>query len=186
MKDEAIIELYWSRDERAINETDAKYGKYLYAVAFNIVGDRDDCEECLNDAYLGAWNTMPPKRPNVLKAYLCVIMRRTATDVYKSRTRKKRIPTQLTQSIDEIGELIPDQRDVEAQFDADELAAVINGFVRELPDRQKYIFMSRYYFARPISEISKTLLCSVSTVNKELAAIRSALRERLESEGFTV
>ena len=186
LSDENIVELYWARDERAIDETDAKYGRYLYAVAFNIVGDKSDCDECLNDTYLGAWNSMPPERPRALKAYLTVIMRRTATDVYKSGTRKKRVPVSITSSIEEIGELIPSASDVDEELAAKDLAAVIDGFVRSLNERQMYIFMSRYYLSRPIGEIARTLLCSISTVNKELAAIRAALKEKLESEGFSV
>ena len=102
MNDGDIIELYFLRDERAISETDAKYGKYLFSVAYNVVHDRLDCEECLNDTYLDAWNAMPPERPAVLKAFLAIIMRRRAIDRYKAEKRKKRIPSELTVSLSEL------------------------------------------------------------------------------------
>ena len=102
MSDGEIIELYFRRDERAISETDAKYGKYLFSVAYNVVHDRLDCEECLNDTYLDAWNAMPPERPAVLKAFLAIIMRRRAIDRYKSEKRKRRIPSELTVSLSEL------------------------------------------------------------------------------------
>ena len=88
ISDNEIIELYWSRDESAIKETDLKYGKYLFAVSFNIVHDNLDCEECLNDTYLGAWNSIPPARPNVLKAYLTVIIRRISVNKYNSKSKR--------------------------------------------------------------------------------------------------
>lgn len=187
MRDEEIIELYWLRDETAITETDRKYKSYLLTVAYNIVHDSLDCEECLNDTYIGAWNAMPPSRPRVLKAFLTTIMRRIAINRYHVNTRKKSIPSELSVSLSELGEWIADDSDsVSAEFDARRLAAVISDYIRALPERRKFIFMSRYYLAEPIDSIARELGLSRSMINKELAAIRSGLKEKLESEGYTV
>ena len=184
LSDEEIIELYWDRDEQAVSRTDEKYKKFLLAVAFNIVFDDQDCEECLNDTYIDAWNSMPPSKPALLQAFLATIMRRTAIDRYKARKRQKRIASELTVSLSELEEIIADESDNSAQ--TDELARLFSDFVRSLPDRRMYIFMSRYYFARPIGEIASLLGCSESTVNKEIAAIKRELKEKLMKEGYTL
>ena len=184
LSDEEIIALYWDRDEQAISRTDEKYKKFLLSVAFNIVFDDQDCEECLNDTYIDAWNSIPPSKPALLQAFLATIMRRTAIDRYKSRKRQKRIASELTVSLSELEEIIADESDNSAQ--TDELARLFSDFVRSLPDRRMYIFMSRYYFARPIGEISSLLCCSESTVNKEIAAIKRELKEKLMKEGYTL
>ena len=186
MRDDQIVELYWRRDERAIKETDMKYRSFLLSVAHRIVYDACDSEECLNDTYIGAWNAIPPAKPAMLKAFLATIMRRTAIDCYKARKRGKRAPSELTVSLSELEELMTDGEDTEARIDAKELGRVISDFVRELPERRMYIFMSRYYIVRPIGEIAKLLGCSESTVNKEIAAIKCALKEKLEKEGFQI
>ena len=185
MSDGEIIELYFRRDERAISETDAKYGKYLFSVAYNVVHDRLDCEECLNDTYLDAWNAMPPERPAVLKAFLAIIMRRRAIDRYKSEKRKRRIPSELTVSLSELEFALSDDTP-QSELEDEYLCSIICDFVRSLPDRRAYIFMSRYYAARPIREIANKLCVSESTVNKELALIRQSLRKMLESEGYFI
>lgn len=184
LSDEEIIALYWDRDEQAISRTDEKYKKFLLSVAFNIVFDDQDCEECLNDTYIDAWNSMPPSKPALLQAFLATIMRRTAIDRYKSRKRQKRIASELTVSLSELEEIIADESDSSAE--TDELARLLSDFVRSLSDRRMYIFMSRYYFARPIAEIASLLCCSESTVNKEIAAIKRELKEKLMKEGYTL
>ncbi len=184
MSDEQIVELYWQRDERAIKETDSKYRNFLLSVAYNIVHDACDCEECLNDTYIGAWNAIPPARPTVLQAFLATIMRRTAIDCYRVKKRQKRIASELTVSLSEVEDFIADGEDMYSETDARELGRVISDFVRSLSDRRMYIFMSRYYIARPIKEIAGLLDCSESTVNKEIAAIKRDLKEKLEKEGY--
>ena len=183
MNDEQIIELYWQRDEQAIKETDIKYKKFLLSVAYNIVHATCDCEECLNDTYIGAWNSIPPARPTLFQAFLATIMRRAAIDCYKARKRQKRIVSELTVSLSEVEDFIADDNNLFSETDAKELGRVISDFVRSLSDRRMYIFMSRYYFARPIKEIARLLKCSESTVNKEIATIKRDLKEKLEKEG---
>ena len=184
LPDAEIVELYWQRDERAIRETDRKYQAFLLSVAYNILRDGYDCEECLNDTYLGAWNAMPPARPTVLQAFLATIMRRTAIDRYKAKKRQKRVDSELTVALSEVEELLTDGSDPAAELDARELGRVISAYIRSLPKRRRYVFMSRYYMARPIGEIAKLLGCSESTVNKEIAAIKRGLKEALEKEGY--
>ena len=182
MSDEQIIELYWERDEQAIKETDAKYKSFLLSVAYNIVYDKGESEECLNDTYLDVWNSIPPSRPTVLKAFLATLMRRNAIDRYKARKRKKRVASELTVSLSEIADLGCDDESVSA----DELGRIISDFCRSLSDRRLYIFMSRYCIARPIKEIADLLGCSVSTVKKEISLIKRDLKESLEKEGYSL
>ena len=185
MSDDQIVALYWQRDEQAIKQTDIKYRKFLLSVAYNIVHDTCDSEECLNDTYIGAWNSIPPARPTLLQAFLATIIRRTAIDCYKTRKRQKRLASELTVALSEVEDFIAAD-DMHFEADVKELGRVISDFVRSLSDRRMYIFMSRYYFARPIGEIARLLGCSESTVHKEIAAIKRELKEKLEKEGYSV
>ena len=184
LDDAKIIELYWSRNEAAIDETDFKYRKHLFSVAYHILGARLDCEESLNDTYLGAWNAIPPQRPNALKAFLTTVMRRIAINRYHSKRKKRAVPSEMTVSLSELEDFISDDGDPSADFDAARLGHILSDFLRTLSDRRRFIFMSRYYMAEPIDQIAKELHLSRSTAYKELAAIRSALKETLESEGY--
>ena len=186
MSDEQIVELYWQRDEQAIKQTERKYKRFLLAIAENILFDPSDSEECLNDTYIGAWNAIPPSRPNFLKAFLATIMRRTAIDRYKADSRQKRVASSLTVSLSDLEEFIIDDQSELAVDDTDGLARLINDFIRTLSERRMYIFMSRYYFARPIDEIARLLGCSRSTVDKEIAAIKRELLEKLKKEGYSL
>ena len=178
--DEEIIALYWDRNEKAIDETDLKYRNYLYSIAYNIVHGSLDCEECLNDTYLAAWNAMPPSKPNALKAFLITIIRRIAINRYHSNLRH----SEMTVSLSELEDFLSDDEHVESRFDANELGREISDFVRQLSRRRRFIFMGRYFAAEPIDTIAKELGLSRSMVNKELSAIRKALKEKLESEGY--
>ena len=186
MDDDKIVEMYWERDEKAIEETDFKYKKYLFFIAYNVVHDRLDCEECLHDTYLGAWNAIPPTKPSVLKAFLTTITRRIAIKRYHSNMRQNVIPSEMTVSLSELEDFVAGDGDVGADFDAERLGRVISDFVRSLSERRQFIFMSRYYVADPIDTIASDLSLSRSMVNKELAAIRCALKEKLESEGYSI
>ena len=186
LSDEQIIELYWSRNEMAITETDFKYKKYLSVIIYNILNDNLDCEECLNDTYLGAWNAIPPTRPNVLKAFLMTIARRAAIKRYHSKNKKRAVPSEMTVSLSEIEAFVAGDDDVAEGFDAERLGRVISDFLRSLPTRKQFIFMSRYYSANSIDVIARELNLSRSMINKELASIREDLRIALEKEGYDV
>ena len=184
--DKEIVELYWARDEKAIEETDFKYRKYLLSIAYNVLHDSLDCEECLNDTYIGAWNAMPPSKPNVLKAFLTTIARRIAIKRYHHNLKKNLVPSELTVALSELEDFIAGDEEVGADFDAERLGGIISDFVRSLSERRQFIFMSRYYVSDSIEMISNDLNLSRSTVNKELATIRSSLKEKLESEGYSI
>ena len=186
MSDADIIELYWQRDEQAIKETDIKYKSFLLSVAQNIVHDVRDSEECLNDTYVGAWNAMPPARPTVLQAFLATIMRRIAINRYKANRRHKRVASELTVSLSDLGDMLADEDDVSAEMQAKELAAAISRYVRALPDRRMVIFVGRFYMADPLMKIAQEVGCSLATVKREIAAIKDGLKKHLESEGYNL
>ena len=186
MSDEKIVDLYWQRDEQAIKETDIKYKKFLLSVAMNIVHDMCDSEECLNDTYIGTWNSIPPAKPILLQSFLATIMRRTAINRYNANKRQKRIASEFTVSLSDIEDFIADEGDMQAEFEAKELAKTISNYVRSLPDRQMYIFVSRFYIADSLSIISQELGCSIATVKREINVIKNGLKKQLESEGYRV
>lgn len=184
LPDEVIVTLYWNRDETAIEETDFKYKNYLFSVIRNLLNDPMDCEECLNDTYLGAWNAIPPTKPAVLKAFLTTVARRAAIKRYHKARKKAAIPSELTVSLSELEDFLSDGGEAESDLDAAALGKVISEFLYSLDKRKRYIFMSRYYVAVSIEKIARELKVSRSTVNKELAAIRKSLKVKLESEGY--
>lgn len=186
LSDDEIIELYWKRDENAIQETDKKYKNYLFSVAYNIVCNQQDCEECINDTYSGAWNSMPPNRPNVLKAFLTVIMRRVAINRYNMNHAQKRIPSHITDSLSDFDNFLSEENGVESDFDAKQLGQLLGNFLRGLSERKQYIFIARYYIALPIDTICSLLSVSRATVNREIAEMKAELKCKLEQEGYLV
>ncbi|MBQ9784155.1 MAG: sigma-70 family RNA polymerase sigma factor [Clostridia bacterium] len=182
LSDEEIIELYWKRNEDAIKETDVKYGKYLFTIAYNIVHDRQDSEECLNDTYLGTWNKIPPARPTVFNVFLSRIMRNIAINRYKKNTAAKRVPAGLVLPIEELEDTLatdPMSHDEQAIC---ALSGVLNDFIETLDDREEFIFVCRYYYSDSIKSIAGMLQISEPTVFRELAKMKNNLRERLEKE----
>ena len=180
LTDKQIIDLYWQRDERAIEETDKKYGRALFRIAYNLLSDRMDCEECKNDTYIRVWNSVPPTRPRVLPAYLTEIMRRVAINKYKQKTSQRRVPSELTVSMDELRDSFQNEASPVSERDAAEIGKVINAFLRELPERRRYIFIERFYFAEPVEEIATELSVSVATVYREIERIKKDLKVYLE------
>ena len=189
LDDSAIVGLFLERDERAIKELDLKYRKYLLSVARSYVRDETDCEECLDSVYVSVWNAVPPAKPAVLKAFITTLMRRTAINLFNAKKRQKRIVSEYTVSLEELEELektASDGKSVEEAAEEKELASIVNGYVRSLPDRQMYVFVGRYYALKPISQIAKELGVSVSTVKREIEAIKDGLRKKLESEDYVL
>lgn len=186
LPDDQIIDLYWQRDERAIRETDRKYRARLMRVALNILHDLQDSEECLNDTYVCAWNSIPPARPTYLQAFLISITRRGALNRYKAARRQKRVPSELTSSLSELDDMLSDGDQFYSESQTRALAEILEAFIAGLPERRMLIFMGRYYAARPVRELAELLGCSESTVNKEIAAIKRELRAVLENEGYTI
>jgi RNA polymerase sigma-70 factor (ECF subfamily) len=184
--DQAIIDLYWQRDERAIKETDRAYRARLLSLAKNLLHDAQDAEEVLNDTYVRVWNSIPPARPDSLKAYLLSIMRKTAINRFKASKRQKRVPAEMVSSLSDLGDMLSDGDSFHSEQEARALGDILTQFTNTLSDRRAFIFMSRYYLCRPIDDIATRLGCSKSTVNKEIAAIKQDLRQLLESEGYKV
>jgi RNA polymerase sigma-70 factor (ECF subfamily) len=184
--DDAIVELYWQRDENAIKETDRKYGEYLLVIADNIVHNRLDSEECLNDTYLGTWNRIPPTRPVSLQAFLTRIMRNVSVGKFRQNTADKRIPSELITSLDELEDCIAGESSVDSERAARELAELMNAALRAMTDREQYVFFCRYYYADKISAIASSLGVSEATINRILAKLRRDLKARLDDAGYTI
>lgn len=184
--DAGIVDLYWQRDENAIRLTELKYKNYLLTVAYHIVHDSLDCEECLNDTYLGAWNAMPQARPDCLRAFLTTIMRRTAVNRYHSKQKKGNVPSEMTVALAEVEDILTENQPLGNEFDAHHFGALVSEYLRALPERDRYIFMSRYYAVNTVDRIAGELFLSRSTVNKTLARIRAGLKEKLEKEGYAI
>ena len=182
MSDEGIVALYFQRDERAIEESDLKYGRYLMSVAMNILKNESDCEECKNDTYLRAWYSIPPKRPQSLGGYLSRIIRNLSINRWKLLRRDRRVPPEMTVSLTDSDNFIPDDYD----GGAEELGAILNEYLASLNERGRYIFMSRYFYVRELKDIAAYLSVSVSTVKRELTLMKRELRMRLRSEGVDV
>lgn len=184
--DEQIIDMYWQRNPDAIQETDQKYGTLLRNVANNILFDSQDCEECRNDAYLGIWNAIPSARPVAFPAFIMQIMRRIAIDRYREKSRQKRIPSQLTVSIEELKQSISSGMPVDEAYEAKEIGRLITEYVEGLSDRQRYIFIDRYYLAEPLEKTAADLSISVRTAYREIEKIKQGLKEYLERNGVYV
>lgn len=178
--DEQIIELYWRREEKAIQETDKKYGQFLFRIAYNILHERLDCEECQNDTYLGVWNAIPPTRPTVFPAFITQIMRRIAINRYKEKASKKRIPSELTISMEDVNGTLHGDDSVAVKYEMAEVGKIINNYARELSDRQRYIFIDRFYLAESVETIATDLSISVPTVYREIDKIKHSLKLYLE------
>lgn len=185
MDDGKIIDLYWQRSERAIEATDRKYGTYCFTIADNILENREDSQECVNDTYLHAWDAMPPQKPNKLRMFLARITRNLAFDRYKARNTQKR-GGELAVVLDELQECIPDSLDTEGQVLAKELESIIGAFVRELPQKERDLFVRRYFFAEPANVIARNYGMKPGTVSVTLSRIRAKLHAHLQKEGYVV
>lgn len=186
LSDEQIIDLYFAREERAIAETDKKYCEYLHAVAYNILYNEQDADECVQDTYLKTWNSIPPQRPSALRAFLAKITRNLSLDRYEQYNRQKRVPLEDYSPLDEVQEFLPDPYDLDQELRDATVARIITQYLDDTTDRRMYVFTSRYFFSLTIPQIAKRLGCSQSLVSKEIAAIKRELREQFEKEGIAV
>ncbi len=182
--DEAIIELYWQRDESALRETDRKYRAYLHAVARSILPDSRDCEECVNDTYLRTWNSIPPKRPQVLQAFLAKITRRLAIDRARKAGRERRLSPEHTVALDELAESLESGETVERSYESAVIGAAINRYLRSLGERDRAIFVRRYFCSERAGSIARAVGMSVPGVRKALGRMREGLRSILKEEGI--
>ncbi len=184
--DREIIELFFARNEDAIKETDKKYGRYLSVIGNNILNDRGDCDECLNDTYFTTWNKVPPERPRILQAFLSKIMRDVSISCYRKKRSAKRVPAELVGSLEELGDCIVTEADLESDFLIKEIANILNSFLADIDRRKRFIFVCRYYYCDSVKSIAAMLGLSVKTVYRELESLRGMLRERLEMGGINI
>lgn len=184
MEDEQIIALYMERSEHAITETDTKYGKYCYSIAYNLLHNAEDAGESVNDTYLEAWNSIPPHNPNVLSAFLGKITRRLSVDRWRNNHAAKRGGGEYPLLLDELNECIPAKNTVEEQIELKELAETVNRFLLGLSTEKQQVFLRRYWYADSIETIAGKYGFTVGKVKSMLFHTREALRVHLKKEGF--
>ena len=183
MDDSKIIELFFERSEQAIIKLSNKYGAICSKIADNILNNRLDSEECVNDAYLGVWNTIPPQRPNPLLSYVCRIVRNLALKKYHENTAKKR-NSYYDAALDEIADCIPAAFSVEDEIMAKEAAGVIDDYLETLDQQSRIMFIRRYWYADSIEEIAALFHKSKHYISVRLSRIRKALRQYLGKKGI--
>lgn len=184
MTDEQIVALYWSRSEDAIAQTRHAHGERCRLLALRILGDEGAAEECVNDALLRAWNTVPPQRPAHLGAYLLKLTRSLAVDSLRARRAEKRGGGETEAVLDELAEVLGTVESAESALDAKELGAAVNRFVRALPEHEGNVFVRRCFFAESAAEIAQRYGMSEGSVKVSLSRTRKKLRAHLESEGY--
>lgn len=183
MNDLEIIALFFARQENAISATADKYGNYCHAIAYNILFNNSDAEECVNDTYLGAWNSIPPQRPNNLAAYLGKITRNLALNRYKHNTVAKRGYGQVEIALSELENCISDNTDVEQAVEDSLIVSVINRFLYAHSLKNRNIFIRRYWYLCSIQDIADSYKMSESNVKVLLFRMRNELKKQLEKEG---
>ena len=184
MEDTNIIKLYWARDERALLETDNKYGMRCRRMAFDILSDREDTEECVSDTYLSLWNAIPPQRPKCFPAYISRILRNLSLNRLSELRAQKRGGGELELALDELEAFVPTASSPQRELESKELAREINQFLKTLSRDERDIFLSRYWLLLPTAKISGRLGFSEAKVRTSLHRIRKKLREHLTKEGL--
>ena len=183
MDDSGIIELYWRREESAIEASRESYGAYCYTIADNILRCEQDAEECVSDTWLGAWNSIPPHRPSRLGLFFGRITRNLAIDRYRRDRARKYGSGELALCLDELGECISDSRPIEDRI---ALKDAMHRFLTSLPERSRCIFMLRYLYMTPVGGIAERCSMTEGAVKMNLLRTRKKLRGFLESEGYSV
>lgn len=186
VEDREIINLYWAREEKAIEATAEKYGHYCHAIAYNILQNNEDAEECVNDTYLGAWNTIPPQRPCPLSAYLGKITRNIAINRYKRYAAQKRGGGQLEIVLSELEGCISVEETVDKALDEKALTAAIERFLYAASDTKRHIFIRRYWHLWSIKSIAEEFHMTEAKVTSILFRMRGELKKQLEKEGISV
>ncbi|MGN0298854.1 MAG: RNA polymerase sigma factor [Lachnospiraceae bacterium] len=184
MEDKEIVELYWQRNEQAIQETADKYETYCMKISMNILNDLSDSEENVNDTYLQTWKTIPPHAPERLAAFLGKITRNLALNRYKARFAEKRAAGEFALSLNELDDCIPDGWTMEQKMDSEAITACMNTFLWEQPLEARRMFVYRYFYCESVEEIAVRFGYSKSKVKSKLFRIRNSLRIYLEREGI--
>lgn len=184
MDDSEIVKLFTERSEAAIAAALEKYKGYCLKIALNILGSREEAEECVNDALLKAWDMIPPHEPQMLSTFLGKITRNIAINRYRQGLAEKRGSGETALAFDEMSELISGSSNVESEAERRELLDEINAFLKRLPERNRNIFICRYWYCDSVSEISREFAVSESNVSVILNRTRKKLREYLQKRGF--
>ncbi len=186
MEDGKIIELYWNRDEKAIEETKSAYGNYLEAISARILKDKRDAEECVSDTYLGAWNSIPPERPGILSAYLARITRNLSLKKLRDRSALKRGGGETEIVFHELEDVLFEHNGIEDALSLKELSSHISRFLETRKKSERQVFIRRYFYFDSVEDISRGFGYSIGKVKMMLKRTRDSLREALEKEGIFV
>ncbi|MBP1543557.1 MAG: RNA polymerase sigma factor [Oscillospiraceae bacterium] len=186
MNDSDIVALYWSRDEAAVRETQQKYQGYLMKIACNILYNREDGQEAVNDTYMKAWNAMPPHKPDLLSVFLGRITRQLSIDRWRGMTREKRGGGEFSLSLDELSDVVSGQDDAERSFEMSQLSECIGTYLRGISAEKRDVFLWRYYFCDPIRDIAARRGESEAKIKSMLFRVREGLKQHLEKEGFAL
>lgn len=184
MEDSKIVEMFWNRNEEALNLLESKYGRDLKGIAFGILNNNEDCEECLNDAYFRTWNSIPPARPKYLFAYVGKITRNISLNYLKRKSAQKRINDEKHVLLSELEECISDKETVVTQSEYKELSQYISQFLYSLKKEQRVMFVERYWYAKKISDISEIHNCTDKKVESVLLRCRRKLKLYLTEKGY--
>ena len=184
MDDERIVQLYLNRNEQAIPETAKKYGNYCSSIAKNILGNKEDAEECVNDTYFNTWNAIPPHKPKMLSTFLGKIVRNLAFNKYKHNTAHKRGGGEVVLVLDELAGCVSGREDVEQAYEHKELVAAINDFLSTLPVEKRNIFICRYWYVDSIADIAKRYDMTKASVTMILKRLRTKLHNYLSERGY--
>ncbi|MCM1165288.1 MAG: sigma-70 family RNA polymerase sigma factor [Ruminococcus sp.] len=186
MEDEMIVRLFHERNEKALSELSRKYGGYFLRVAERILYDREDAKDCVNDAYLKTWESIPPARPNVLKAFVGKIVKCAAVSMLRAGTAQKRGGGMFDLVIDELGDCVSGSATVESEFESKQIVAEINKFLRGCTEFNRRAFILRYWHCESVSDIAAKLGASENKISVALYRTRQKLKEHLEKEGYTL
>lgn len=184
MNDSQIVDLYWQRDERAITETANKYGNYCYKIAYNILADSEDSEECVNDTLHGAWNSMPENRPSRLAPYLAKLTRWLSLKRLRERNTLKRSGNEISVALEELSESLDSGESIQEQIELNELYKAIEAYLDSIDEQMRNVFIARYWFMLPVSQIAEKFNFSESKVKSMLMRTRIRLKIYLEEEGL--
>ncbi len=186
MQDQDIIALYYARDEQAIAASADKYGNYCTSIAHSILHNMQDAEECVNDTWLRAWDSIPPARPTYLQLYLGGITRHISLDRYRRANRAKRGGGEMVLALDEMSEVVASDVNVQTQAEEAEFYDKINRFLWSLPARDCNVFIRRYYYVDSMESIASRYGITQANVKKILSRTRARLRDYLRKEGYNV
>ena len=186
MDDNKIIELFFARNERALSESRQKYGRYIEAVAENILGSKEDAEEVSNDTWLRAWNSIPPENPKSLKVYLGTLARNLSFDRYRRMAAEKRGGFEVSLCLEEAEEFLTDTKSVSEEYEKREFTKLLNSFLHSLPDRECDIFVRRYFYCDSTADIANRFAVKEPNVLVILSRTRKKLKKALEKGGYTL